>query len=75
MTLLSKETGMRKTLSIVALAVLAVGCDEAVPTGPLDDFQGRPVFDDIPNTLDGSVDAVAEVMSLTAGDLVTGLVA
>ena len=61
---------MKKTLPFAALAALtlASACSDASPMGPgQDPFVITPVFDDIPNDLDGSVDAVAEMMPLMVG--------
>lgn len=52
-------------IPIVALAVAACSGDRPV-AGPME-TPFTPAFDDIPNSLDASVDAEAEVMSLVAG--------
>ena len=50
-------------------ALTAVSCSEGgrSPVGPEQPFETQPAFDDVPNTLDASVDAVAEVMPLVLG--------
>lgn len=60
---------MKRTRPFIPLVALgfAVSCSEnTLPTGPEDQpFIGSPAFDDIPNNLDATVDATAEVMALT----------
>ncbi len=63
---------MKKWIAVLPAAalVLAVGCgDESrLPTGlPETPVIQKPVFDGVSNNLDASIDAVAEVMSLTVG--------
>lgn len=61
---------MRKVLPFAALAALFVAgaCSESSLTGPANEpFVGTPVFDDIPNDLDGTVDTDAEEMPLMVG--------
>jgi hypothetical protein len=61
---------MRKVLPFAALAALALAgaCSENSLTGLAHEpFVITPVFDDIPNSLDGSLDAEAEVMPLMVG--------
>ena len=68
---------MKKKTLIVPLAALALGwaCSEhavsplepAAQDGPTVLAPRGPLFDDIKNTLDASVDPVAEIMALNSG--------
>src|SRR5919109_409514 len=62
---------MKKVFAVIPLAALAViaSCSDArTPTSSgAEPFAHQPLFDQIPNDLDGSVDASAEEMPLVVG--------
>lgn len=58
---------MKKFACLSVLALAALACDGA-STGPVAPVApAGPNLDDIPNTIDGTVDATAEVMTLNVG--------
>jgi hypothetical protein len=59
---------MKKILVPVSLLAMAVACGrDSNPTSPSVPRLAGPTFDNISNNIDGTIDAVAEVMPLTVG--------